>query len=636
MFALQVALCALLSLNVCLSSNEAEEFNQYKNQAFQTFMQGVETSNVALLQEAEDDGVSPDKAKISVEFGSQMLLLTPLAYAAVKNSERCVFDWLMNPARGVNVNAQDNAAKYTALMLAIKMRHLNWVQWLMEVEGIKPDLKDAEGYTAHAHAAQCPPAAFLIATFTSKLEEEKPFVNTPLQTELFRAIQSDTPSHDASGLVRKALEAGADVNGRMRSYGPTPLAQAIILNCSKKCFDVLSEYAADFNIMTRGLPPLMLALSPIVQSMGSKQVDGNQWAVWMLESQNGGAQLDLTGVAGRAALHTAVAIGQLKVIELLVQKGADPLQADENGSTPWSSAVIKDPPNLDVIRALAGAVEDKKCLDASISAKETNLTAVVFAFLKKNHNLMRALAESGVSLDVPEPIKGFTPLLRALTSNPPDYEMARLLVDLGAKINIPANSGWPAIAYPLCHGRLDDAQYFLDKGASLDVKGANGLSLMNLVLSKNQYQAADWLFAHAPTDKNLMDIMVPIRATAQLTKMTPLAFLIQNGMLSVAKKILERDGGADELSAGFHPLLHVMVADGSTETKIAFYKILAPKCNLPAMEFKHLQCVVQHLSELLTPSQKTDLAAWEEANLSALNRNALNTARAALSTPPQQ
>ena len=95
----------------------------------------------------------------------------------------------------------------------------------------------------------------------------------------------------------------------------------------------LLESGTDVNTSSQGLPGIIQSVIngniEVVQFLIEKGVNVNQ-----LESYNGNA-------GGWTALHYAAESGNMNLVRLLLENGADPTQADISGMTPYDSAKIQ-------------------------------------------------------------------------------------------------------------------------------------------------------------------------------------------------------------------------------------------------------------------------------------------------------
>lgn len=138
--------------------------------------------------------------------------------------------------------------------------------------------------------------------------------------------------------------------------------------------------------------------------------------------------------AGRTLLHEAVAVGELKIVEKLLQAGADPNAMDGGSHAPLYSLANEcaDPSGAAVVRVIVGAGAK---VDANGGAKRC--TALHMAARRGNTPIAEALIECGANIEARDSA-GVTPLRRAVNCKKP--QVAALLLEKGARENFVGGS----------------------------------------------------------------------------------------------------------------------------------------------------------------------------------------------------
>lgn len=133
-------------------------------------------------------------------------------------------------------------------------------------------------------------------------------------------------SYGDKELLEKALARNPDINAATTENGFTPMHKAAVFDKADAII-LLAEAGASMEIKTKdkGLTPLQLA------TMRNKQK-----SVFALIS----AGADVHAVEGNkaTALHGAAFNGNLDIVKILVEAGADPMLPDRHGNTPLSLA----------------------------------------------------------------------------------------------------------------------------------------------------------------------------------------------------------------------------------------------------------------------------------------------------------
>jgi hypothetical protein len=129
-------------------------------------------------------------------------------------------------------------------------------------------------------------------------------------------------------LVQLLLSAGAPVNA-VNSYGHTPLFLAVDLGHTG-IVKALLDAGADPGIFdNKGLTPLHAAVS-----------QGSTKALDMVPVLLGHAPVDLEDKAGDTALHLAAQLGDVRMVQLLLDHGAEPQAVNSKQQTALETAIL--------------------------------------------------------------------------------------------------------------------------------------------------------------------------------------------------------------------------------------------------------------------------------------------------------
>jgi len=263
----------------------------------------------------------------------------------------------------------------TALLYATREGHLDVTRLLVE-RGANLELADGNGVT--------------------------PLLNAVLNASLFRVSRTGTSDH--LGVANLLLDAGANVNA-MDWYGETPLWAAVdlrnlelgpadkatgIRDAAYALIERLLDADANPNARTREFPHERRYIVSIVGSV---------------------AWVDL---AGQTPFLRAAAAGDLRVMRLLLARGADPNIATDAGTTPlmvaagvnWAVAeTYTEGP-----AALLDAVKLAHELGNDVNARNSMGVAAIHGAANRGANdVIEYLAANGARLDVPDR-EGRTPL----------------------------------------------------------------------------------------------------------------------------------------------------------------------------------------------------------------------------------
>lgn len=184
-----------------------------------------------------------------------------------------------------------------------------------------------------------------------------------------------TPLHCAVlagslNLVRLLLEKGADVtqtdgNGRTLLHlavlaGSFELAKLLLekgANVMQRDDDNRTAFCCAMSLSCRAGQEVRLKIAQLLLNEGGKHVDGNGKTLLhlMVEKNNvklvklllkKGAPIDQRDEQGRTPLHLAAASGKIELVAFLLSKGAAVNQQDEQGQTPSHLAAASDHTNV--------------------------------------------------------------------------------------------------------------------------------------------------------------------------------------------------------------------------------------------------------------------------------------------------
>jgi uncharacterized protein len=323
-------------------------------------------------------------------------------------------------AKGADVNAKETWHGETALMWAVSQKHADVARELI-----------AHGADVNAHSA------------VNKWERQ----NSAEPREKWLPLGGLTPLEFAARqgcaeCIPILVEKGADINATDQD-GITPLLSAMI-NGHYDAASVLLEKGANPNIADRtGRTPLYSAVDdhtmPASNRPSPKEVDNETTSLDLVKallakSANVNAQLkqqvpyrtkldrgdDTMLTTGTTPLLRAAKAGDIAVMKLLLEKGADPKLATRNGVNPLMAAAglgTKEEDTTGRRKTQADSIEAiKLCLQAGIdinavdSRGQTALHGAAFWGLD---DIVQFLADHGAKLDVKDR-QGKTPLDAAM------------------------------------------------------------------------------------------------------------------------------------------------------------------------------------------------------------------------------
>lgn len=207
-----------------------------------------------------------------------------------------------------------------------------------------------------------------------------------------------------------------------------------------------------------------------------------------------GANKDAQDSYGWTALFWAVATGNARITNALINARADINIQDSKGFTALTEGVAK---------GKAGMVQILIAAGADLNTQTGNgLTALMWA--KDNLYLANILLKAGALLDVQE-IDGYTALMFAITSS---YEsVAKLLISAGADLNVATFSGLTALMHAAMKGDKGIILELLKANANPYIESFSAKTIRENSLKKGVAEAAIRETVNKCAEKNFFTIM---------------------------------------------------------------------------------------------------------------------------------
>jgi ankyrin repeat protein len=309
--------------------------------------------------------------------------------------------------RGADVNAKETRSGQTALMWAVAERHPEVARELIE-KGADVRARSKSGFTplliAARHGDQ--ESARILLAAGADVNESTPEDGSAL-------VVASGSGHEELAIV--LLEKGADPNIADR-FGTTALHYSML-----KAIAPYQDITSSLAYLTYMFRPNMTGL---VEALLRHGVNPNARLLKTPRLPNGkSAMLSLSGAT---PFWLAAAVGDVRIMQMLVEKGADPMLATEEKVTPLMAAAgLGRRVNGHMDRT---ATEEKEALEAVKflvelgadvhASTETGLTAMHGAAYTGGNTIVRFLAERGAQVDVQDKF-GQTPLTIAQRKMPP-------------------------------------------------------------------------------------------------------------------------------------------------------------------------------------------------------------------------
>jgi ankyrin repeat protein/predicted Ser/Thr protein kinase len=207
-------------------------------------------------------------------------------------------------------------------------------------------------------------------------------------------------------------------------------------------------------------PPLVIAAAR-----------GNLQMVEML--LNSGAEVNAQDRSGTTALSAAVDGGHDEVVPQLLAQGADVNRARTTGVTPLMIAAARGKQELVELLLNSGANTD--------ATDRNGWTALASAVDNRHDGITRLLLNRGADVDgVLE--TGVSPLMIAASRG--DEAVVRLLLDKGANTDSADRNGWTALHSAVDNGDAELVRLLLEHGADVNATRVNGVTALMVAASR--------------------------------------------------------------------------------------------------------------------------------------------------------
>jgi ankyrin repeat protein len=263
-----------------------------------------------------------------------------------------------------------------------------------------------------------------------------------------------------------------------------------------------------------------------------------------------GCDIHARGEEGRTPLMYAALSNYPECIKLLLDKGADLNQVDDEGLTALHLCVAARNTAAASMLLACGAIVDSHAYGGGV-------TPLQEAARKGNHEYLRLLLEKGANVHYAHDSNSKTALMYAAVGG--NVECVRLLLDARANLESRSTQGNTALGYAIIKGYHECAALMLNRGADLHQAANNfGITLLTLAAKNGRTKCL----------RLLLDRGITVNQTSASFHTPDMGALIQaglNGHLDCLNLLLAAGANIEYTDADGYTALFAAVENGHTE-----------------------------------------------------------------------
>ena len=267
-----------------------------------------------------------------------------------------------------------------------------------------------------------------------------------------------------------------------------------------------------------------------------------------------GADLSVTNLNGITALYQAVCGMHTETVRLLLDMGSDPNVVNLKGWTPLFCAAIGG--NIEIIKSLLE-------LGATLTPDSTDRNALYTCARHGNTEALELLL-TRFNKDVNESNRFGVTILHSAAEHG-SRDTVEFLIRKGANVNAASIDKWTPLHNAASSGHIDIVEVLINNGASINVKSGSGITPLHDAASAGQTRVIEFLlkkgaFLNEPSSQNETPLYLAVRhAHFQAVQLLlegdpdlaiktkdneiPLQRAIANGSIEITRRLLERGAG---------------------------------------------------------------------------------------------
>ena len=295
--------------------------------------------------------------------------------------------------------------------------------------------------------------------------------------------------------------------------------------------------------------------------------------------------------AGETLLHVAASTGNRKMVEMLLEHGADFTLENNQEQTPLAIAVLAD--DIAVIKEL---IEAGASTSETIILDGVNVNLVEIAVANSSFEAL-ALLDQEKAQSVQEDLMNVQSGLKMIdAAKVGDTILIRELVDEGSDLNFNDENSWSPLTHAAANGFSEAVNLLIESGAEINAQTPNGMTPLHVAVLGNHVEVVRSL-VESGADQTILaegkyspyELAQAQGSFALLTLLEkpnngesrPNIFsVIQNGDVGLAMSLFKGDWQLMKTADadGWSPLMHAIEAD-QTEIALAILQDASSEAN---------------------------------------------------------
>ncbi|WP_342189704.1 ankyrin repeat domain-containing protein [Spiroplasma endosymbiont of Dilophus febrilis] len=260
------------------------------------------------------------------------------------------------------------------------------------------------------------------------------------------------------------------------------------------------------------------------------------------------------------AIENAIDTGDIQIVKLLIDNGADPNVLDCNNDfiSPLHYAIIKN--KKEVVEVL---LKSKNIKNKINNKSYLNIGCLHWISLNsKNINnleIAELLIDNGADVNLQDE-NDATPLYYAISTN--NKEMVQLLINKGANIKNITKNGLTPLYYAIILDNKEMVQLLIEKGANVNMQDENGLTPLHFAIEENNQEMVQLLI------NNNADVNIKITSDGA----TILHYAILNNKKEMVKLLIKKGANVNKGVNGLIPLYYAISTNNKEMVQLLINK----------------------------------------------------------------